>query len=160
MLNIGDKIVYPMHGAGTIDSIEEKEILGIKNKYYIMKISLNDMKVMIPIDSIENLGVRKVIDKEDVNKLLTLLSKKTSIIEKNWNKRYRQNESIIRNGDIEEVGKLVRNLTLMDKSRKLSIGEKKVLVNAKEIFVSELMLVMNKSKEEIEELVENTISNI
>ena len=88
MFNVGDKIVYPMHGAGTIDSIEEKDILGEKQSYYILKMP-SDVKVMIPTAKAEEVGVRNIIDKQSAEKVFKVLSQDETEMEKNWNKRYR-----------------------------------------------------------------------
>ena len=90
MFNVGDKIVYPMHGAGTIDSIEEKDILGEKQSYYILKMPSN-VKVMIPTAKAEEVGVRNIIDKQSAEKVFKVLSEDETEMEKNWNKRYRDN---------------------------------------------------------------------
>ncbi len=152
MFNIGDKIVYPMHGAGIIESIEEKEVLGNKNKYYIMRIPLDDMKVMIPLDNTEGLGVRNIISEADADKIEALLSSWEGTVEKNWSKRYRNSEETLRKGDVFEIAKLVRSLVLVDRAKKLSTGEKKILNNARQILTSELMLVWNTSRIDAEDM--------
>lgn len=157
MFNIGDKIVYPIHGAGVIESIEEKEILGSKNKYYIMKMPLGNMSVMIPLDNIEALGIRTVIDKTLAYAVLKILVETPSEMNKVWTKRYRENETKIKNGNIFDIAEIVRNLIVLDRSKKLSAGEKKILANAKKILLSELMLVLELESQEAEELLENTV---
>ena len=91
MFNVGDKIVYPMHGAGVIESIEEKEILGEKQNYYIVKMPVGDMKVMIPIENVEDIGIREVINAKDVDKVFAVLQNQEVNVSNNWNKRYREN---------------------------------------------------------------------
>lgn len=158
MFNIGDKIVYPMHGAGTIDSIEEKDILGEKQAYYILKMP-GEVKVMIPIDKAEQVGVRNIIDKNSADKVFNLLSQDETEMDKNWNKRYRDNMDKLKSGDIYEIADVVRNLSFKQKEKGLSTGEKKMLVNARQILVSELVLAEQSSKDEIEELVDSKINN-
>ncbi len=157
MFNIGEKIVYPMHGAGVIESVEEKEILGERRKYYIMRMPIGDMKVMIPLDQMDDIGIRKVIDSEEVKNVLNLLSSDTTSMHKNWNRRYRANMDMIKSGDIYELADVVRNLTLMDKEKGLSTGERKMLSNARQILISEVVLVAELSEEEACELIEKTI---
>jgi len=157
MFNIGDKIVYPIHGAGIIESIEEIEILGNKNKYYIMRISLNDMRVMIPLDNIDTLGIRSVVDKEQADKVFDILSQVPSEMNRLWTKRYRENENKIKSGNILVIAEIVRNLIILDRIKKLSAGEKKILSNAKCILISELMLVLDMSRVQIEEIMENIV---
>ena len=158
MFNVGDKIVYPMHGAGTIDSIEEKDILGEKQSYYILKMPSN-VKVMIPTAKAEEVGVRNIIDKQSAEKVFTVLSQDETEMEKNWNKRYRDNMDKMKSGDIYEVADVVRNLSFKQKEKGLSTGEKKMLNNAKQILVSELVLTEHATQDEIEDIVENKINN-
>ena len=158
MFNIGDKIVYPMHGAGVIDAIEEKDILGEKQAYYILKMP-GKVKVMVPVNKAEQVGVRNIIDKTSADKVFNVLSQDETEMEKNWNKRYRDNMDKLKSGDIYEIADVVRNLSFKQKEKVLSTGEKKMLVNAKQILVSELVLAEQSTKDEIEELVENKINN-
>lgn len=157
MFNVGDNIVYPMHGAGTIDSIEEKEILGEKQSYYIIKMP-GEVKVMVPTAKAETMGVRSVIDAEGANRVLKILEADETEMSQNWSKRYRENLDKMKTGDIYEVADVVRNLSFKQKEKgTLSTGEKKMLNNAKVILVSELSLAENSSQDEIEKLIENKI---
>jgi CarD family transcriptional regulator len=157
MFNIGDKIVYPIHGAGIIESIEEKEILGSKNKYYIMRMPLGDMNVMIPLDNIEALGIRNIISKEEAESVFDILSQSPTEMNREWTKRYRENEKKIKDGNIFDIAEIVRNLIILDRSKKLSAGEKKILANAKNILLSELMLVLGLESQEVESYLESTV---
>lgn len=157
MFNVGDKIVYPMHGAGTIDAIEEKDILGEKQNYYIIKMP-GEVKVMVPTDKAEEVGVRNVINKEEAAKVMSVLGENETEMSQNWNKRYRDNMDKMKSGDIYEVADVVRNLSFKQKEKGLSTGEKKMLNNAKQILVSELVLAEHASQDEVEKLVENKIN--
>ena len=157
MFNVGDKIVYPMHGAGVIDSIEEKDILGEKQSYYILKMP-GEVKVMIPTAKAETVGVRNIIDKSSADKVIGILEKDETEMDKNWNKRYRDNMDKMKRGDIYEVSDVVRNLSFIQKEKGLSTGEKKMLNNAKQILVSELVLAEHATQEEVEQLVETKIN--
>ncbi len=158
MYNVGDQIVYPMHGAGTIDSIEEKDIFGEKQSYYILKMP-GEVKVMVPIAKAEQVGVRSVIDKGSADKVFKLLEQDETEMNKNWNKRYRDNMDKLKSGNIFEIADVVRNLSFKQKEKGLSTGEKKMLNNAKQILVSELVLAENSNTDEIEEMVDNKINN-
>ena len=158
MFNIGDKIVYPMHGAGVIDSIEEKDILGEKQAYYILRMP-GEVKVMVPVDKAEQVGVRNIIDKTSADKVFSVLSQDETEMEKNWNKRYRDNMDKLKSGDIYEIADVVRNLSFKQKEKGLSTGEKKMLNNAKQILVSELVLAERSNMDEMEEIVNNKINN-
>lgn len=159
MFNVGDKIVYPMHGAGTIDAIEEKDILGLgeNQAYYVIKMP-GEVKVMVPTAKAEQIGVRNVIGKEEAEKVISILGEDETEMSQNWNKRYRDNMEKMKSGDVYEIANVVRNLAFKQKEKGLSTGEKKMLSNAKQILVSELVLAEHATQEEVEELIENKIS--
>ena len=157
MFNVGDKIVYPMHGAGTIDAIEEKDILGEKQSYYIIRMP-GEVKVMVPTSKAEEIGVRNIINKENAGKVFKVLEENETQMSNNWNKRYRDNMEKMKSGDIYEVADVVRNLSFKQKEKGLSTGEKKMLNNAKQILVSELVLAEHASQEEVEVLIDNKIT--
>jgi CarD family transcriptional regulator len=158
MFNVGDHIVYPMHGAGVIDAIEEKNILGEKQAYYILKMP-GEVKVMVPTNKAEEIGVRGIIDKKSADKVFEILEEDKTEMSSNWNKRYRDNMDKMKSGDIYEVADVVRNLSFKQKEKGLSTGEKKMLSNAKQILVSELVLAENSSIEEVEGMIDNKINS-
>lgn len=160
MFNVGDKIVYPMHGAGVIESIEEKEILGQKQKYYVMKMPVGDIKVMIPTSNARDIGIREVIDKQKASEVLVSLDNGYSYMNTNWNKRYRENMEKIKSGNIFEVADVVKNLAHRDKEKGLSTGEKKMLNNARQILISELVLVNEMPQNEVEEVINEKLNSI
>ncbi len=157
MFNVGDKVVYPMHGAGTIEAIEEKDILGEKQAYYIIKMP-GEVKCMVPTTKAEEIGVRDIIDKETAVKVFKVLEQDSTEMSMNWNKRYRDNMDKMKSGNAYEIADVVRNLSFKQKEKGLSTGEKKMLLNAKQILVSELTLAEHATKDEVEELVDNTIN--
>ena len=156
MFNIGDKVVYPMHGAGIIQDIEEKDILGEKEAYYIIKMP-GEVKVMVPVDKAEQIGVRNVIGKEEAGKVIAVLEENETEMSSKWNKRYRDNMDKMKSGDIYEVADVVRNLSFKQKEKGLSTGEKKMLNNAKQILVSELVLAEHSTQDEVENLINSKI---
>jgi CarD family transcriptional regulator len=158
MFSIGDRVVYPMHGAGIIEAIEEKEVLGEKQRYYIMKLPIGDMRVMIPMRSVAEVGLRNVIDQESVERVLEVLRGEQSKMSTNWNRRYRANMEKIKSGDIYEVAEVVRNLTLRDQEKGLSTGERKMLENSRQILISEIVLALNTNEEEVRALVNQVLS--
>ncbi|MGI6485654.1 MAG: CarD family transcriptional regulator [Tepidanaerobacteraceae bacterium] len=155
MFNIGDKIVYPMHGAGVIEAIEEKEILGERQKYYVMRMPIGDMKVMIPIKNIEDIGVRQIAGEEEIDEVFNILRGDKSKMSPNWNRRYRANMEKIKSGNIFQIAEVVRNLSIRDKEKGLSTGERKMLDNAKHILVSEIVLSKRIDEAKALQLVEN-----
>ncbi len=160
MFDIGDKVVYPMHGAGVIEEIEEKEVLGKRHIYYILKIPVGDMKVMIPKEKVDSIGLRQIIDKESMEKVLAVLCEKSQEMDSNWNQRYRSNLEKIKSGDIYQLAEVVRNLVYLDSEKGLSTGEKKMLENAKQILVSELVLVEELEEDRAHQVLEDTLVNL
>lgn len=157
MFNVGDKIVYPMHGAGIINDIEEREILGEAKKYYIMEMPIGEMKVMVPLDKVDEVGVREIISEEEMEEVMGILKDDRSKMPKNWNRRFRANMDKIKSGDIYEIAIVVRNLMILDLEKGLSTGERKMLSDAKQMLVSEMILVYDKTMEEVEEIIEESI---
>lgn len=151
MFNIGDRVVYPMHGAGIIESVETREVLGERQQYYIMRLPIGDMKVMIPMNNVEEIGLRQIVDDEGVTKVFDILEGEKSKMSQNWNRRYRANMEKIKSGDIFEVAEVVRNLSIRDREKGLSTGERKMLDTARQILISELVLAQESTEEAIEE---------
>lgn len=157
MYKIGDKIVYPMHGAGTIEKIESREILGEVKEYYILNISCGDMGLMLPVDNCDRIGVRSIVSEDQMDEAIKILGQESTKMADNWNKRQRENMDKLKTGNINITAEIVRNLTRMDRERKLSAGEKKMLTNARKILLSEVMLVKDISVPEALDLIEKAI---
>lgn len=158
MFNIGDKVVYPMHGAGVIEAIEEKEILGEKKKYYVMRMPIGEMKVMIPIDNVEEIGVREVVGNDEIKQVFNILQGEKSKMSSNWNRRFRANMDKIRSGDVFQVAEVVRNLSIRDNEKGLSTGERKMLENSKRILISEIVLSQDIDKDEALQLIDDVFN--
>ena len=157
MFGIGDKILYPMHGAGVIVGIEKSEILGQEKSYYVLKISGRDIKIMVPVENSERIGLRPVVSKEEALGALDVLKEKATAMPANWNRRYRENTDKLKSGEIDQVAEVVRNLSRADRRRKLSAVENKMLGHARQILISELALAGEMSAEEAAALVEQAI---
>lgn len=157
MFKVGDKIFYPMHGAGIIEDIEEKEILGEKQQYFVLDLPLKEMHVLIPVDKIEDLGIRPVSTEEELEEVFDVLRDSKSKMPKNWNRRFRKNSDKLKTGDIFEVAEVVRNLMLRDQEKGLSTGERKMVNNSKKFLISEISLSKDLSMEESEELLKELV---
>ncbi len=151
MFQIGDKIVHPMHGAGIIDSIVEKKVNGVIREYYIMKLPVGSMLVMIPTENSSEIGVRPIVNKEKADEVIASMPEIEVDMEQNWNRRYRENMDRLKSGDLKEVARVVKSLMLRDAERGLSTGERKMLHSAKQIFISEIVLSQGTSYEAVEE---------
>jgi CarD family transcriptional regulator len=147
---IGDMIAHPMHGAGVIDGIEEKKINGMTRKYYILKLPIGSMVVLIPTENSEEIGVRTIINEQEADKLIASLGNIEVDMTQNWNRRYRENMLRIKSGDLTEVARVIKGLMVRDAERGLSMGERKMLRSAKQILISEIVLSKHLSYEEVE----------
>ena len=150
MYKIGDSVVYPMHGAGIIEDIEVKEVLGKEQSYYVVRMPIGDMKVMVPMNNAADVGMRDVIDEKEVQKVLEAFRTIETDVIQNWNKRFRENMAKIKSGDIFEVAAVVKSLMLRDKEKGLSTGERKMLSNAKQILISEIVVATGNDHTSIE----------
>ena len=151
MFQVGDCIAHPMHGAGVIDGIEERRINGVTRQYYMFKLPVGGMTVMIPVDHCDEVGVRPIIDEQQADEVLEQLSKIEVDVTQNWNRRYRENMLRIKSGDLLEVARVIKCLMQRDSEKGLSTGDRKMLRSAKQILISELVLSKNSSYEEVEE---------
>ena len=155
MFQIGDKVLYPMHGAGVIEAIEEREILGNKQLYYVMNI--RSMQVMFPMDS--NLGIRPIVDPDIIDDVIANFHHGESDSSLNPNQRYRRNMNKIRTGDIYQGAEVIRDLIRMGKKRALATGDKAMLDNAQQILISELILAKGIPQEQALDLFNEVINN-
>jgi CarD family transcriptional regulator len=158
MFNIGDKVVYPMHGAGIIESIEEKEISGEKIRYYIIKLPMGDMKAMVPLNKVSEIGLRQVVDEAEILKVFEVLKSDTTKMSNNWNHRYRENMEKIKSGSIFEIAEVVRNLSVRERQKGLSTGEKKMYENARRILLSELVLAKDMAENQMTQMLDDYLS--
>jgi len=158
LFKIGDKVVYPMHGAGVIEAIEEKEVLGETRKYYVLRLPVGDMKVMIPVSNCKEIGLRQVIDEDGVQKVFRILREQSTSMSANWNRRYRANLEKIKSGNIYEVAEVVRNLVIRDKEKGLSSGERKMLENARQILLSELVLATEMAEDKAKSMLDRAFA--
>ena len=154
---VGDKVVYPHHGAGKVLKKEPKEVLGERREYLTIKILHNDMTVMVPSDSAGRAGLRRVIGEKDVKRVLSVLQDDISQMPKNWNRRFKHNRDKMKTGDVFELAEVVRNLAIRDFQKGLSTGEKQMFTRAKKILSSELMYALDMEEEEAEEYLDNLL---
>jgi len=158
MFREGDKIVHPMHGAGVVESIVEKKVNGVTREYYVLKLPVRSMVVMIPTQNSSEIGVRPIIDSAQADDILAKLPGIEVEFDQNWNRRYRENMERLKSGDLLEVARVIKGLMLRDGERGLSTGERKMLHSAKEILISEIVLSQCVSYEDVEERINSALA--
>jgi CarD family transcriptional regulator len=157
LYKVGDKVVYPHHGAGTVVKKERREVLGEKREYLTIKILHNDMTVNVPSENADAVGLRKVIGEDMVKVVIKALTGGGTQMPKNWNRRFKHNRDKMKTGDILELAEVVRNLSLRDSEKGLSTGEKQMFVKAKKILASELMYAKDMDEEEAAEWLDGVL---
>ena len=151
MFQSGDKVVHPMHGAGIVESIVQKEVNGVTREYYILKLPVRSMVVMVPTEHSGEIGVRPVVGSAEADRILASISQLPVEAVSSWNRRYRMNMERMKSGNLFEVARVVKSLTLRENDRGLSTGERKMLHAAKQILISELVMSKDSSYEDMEE---------
>lgn len=150
MFKVGEKVVYPAHGVGEIQAIRSQVISGTEKRFYMLRILDTDMKIMIPIDNVQSVGLRKVIDRQMVSKVYRVLRKKNvETDQQTWNRRYREYTEKIKTGSILEIAKVLRDLFVLKGGKELSFGERKMLDTARNLLVKELSIARFQPEEKI-----------
>jgi CarD family transcriptional regulator len=152
MFKIGDMAVYPAHGVGVIERIENREISGCQEDFYVMRILETKMIIMIPSSNAANVGLRQIIDQDEVSKIFSILKKRDISVDGNqtWNRRYRDYMDKIKSGSVFEVAEVYRDLTTIKQDKELSFGERKMLDTARSLLVKEISLAKNMKEEDVE----------
>lgn len=150
MFQIGDKAVYPGHGVGVIEAIESKQILGKEQIFYILRILDNGMTIMIPRDNTGAVGLREVIRKLEIPRVIQILKDRdVGIDNQTWNRRYREYMDKINTGSIYEIAEVLRDLHLLKAEKELSFGERKIMDTAKNLLVRELAIARHVKEADI-----------
>ena len=158
MFQIGDKVVHPMHGAGIVDSIVQKKVNGVMREYYVLKLPVRAMVVMVPTENCEEIGVRPIVDREQADRVLAAIPDIQVEMTQNWNRRYRENMERIKSGDLFEVARVVKGLMLRDVQKGLSTGERKMLHSAKQILISEIVMCQSSSYEDVAACIDHAVA--
>ena len=158
-MKIGDRVVYPMHGAGEVSGIEENEVGGETKSYYVLRLPMGNLKLMLPIDKIDEIGLRDVIGKEKIPEVAEVLKGEAEESHGSWNKRFHANLDRMKTGDILEVAAIARNLMRQNEKKKISSGEQRLLETARQILISELVFALDKTPEEISDWVDEQVSS-
>jgi len=156
--DVGDKVVYPHHGAAIIESIETITFMGEEKDYFVLKIAHGGLTLKVPADNAEEVGLRDVIDDAEVEEVFAVLRKMGAREPTNWSRRYKNHVEKLKSGDIYQVAEVVRNLSLRERDKHLSAGEKRLLVSARRILVSELVFAKNLSEEDAENMLDEVLA--
>ena len=156
--DVGDKVVYPHHGAAVIEKVEKRELLGEQREYYILKLAYGELTLMVPTDSTEEVGIREVTPAREMPKVFKVLKKNEPTTNTtNWSRRFKANVEKLKSGDIYQVADVVRSLHQRDREKGLSAGEKRMLTKARQILVSELTFSQNCDEEQAEQLLDEVL---
>ena len=148
--DVGDKVVYPHHGAATVERREKKSFFGEEKEYLVLRLAYGDLTALVPVENAEDVGLREIINDEEVEEVFAVLRKKEARMPTNWSRRYKNHVEKLKSGDIYQVAEVVRNLSIRDSDKGLSAGEKRMLTRARQILVSELTFAIGVSEEEAE----------
>jgi CarD family transcriptional regulator len=155
---VGDKVVYPHHGAAVIEGVEQKELFGERREYFILKLAYGELTLMVPTDSTDEVGLRSVTPSGEVPKVFKVLKKQeVTTNTTNWSRRFKANVEKLRSGDIYKVAEVVRSLHQRDKEKGLSAGEKRMLTKARQILVSELTFSKSCDEDQAEKMLDEVL---
>ena len=155
---VGDRVVYPHHGAAVIEKKEKRDVDGGKVEFFVLRMANNDLMISVPVSKAEDVGMRPPISAEDVDDLFQLLGKKDVREPTNWSRRFKNHQEKLKSGDVYQVAEVVRNLALREVSKGLSAGEKSMLVKARQVLVSELSFALNVSDDEAMQKLEGALA--
>lgn len=158
MFEVGHKIFYPMHGAGVIQSLEEKEFLGEKHLYFELNMLLKDLDIMVPVEKMSTLGIRHIVEREIMADVLTRILDGEAELNPNAGQRQRANMEKMKSGDIYEMSEVIRDLWMLGKTRVLGTSDKLMLDTAQQVLVSEIGLVMGIGEEQASEVLKQACS--
>ncbi|HEY6531276.1 MAG TPA: CarD family transcriptional regulator [Acidimicrobiales bacterium] len=148
--DVGDKVVYPHHGAAVIERREKKSAFGEEKEYLVLRLSYGDLTLSVPVDNTEEVGLREVIDADEVDEVFAVLRKKDARMPTNWSRRFKNHVEKLKSGDVYEVAEVVRNLSIRDAEKGLSAGEKRMLAKSRQILISELIFALDLTPEAAE----------
>jgi CarD family transcriptional regulator len=157
LFDVGDKVVYPHHGAAVVERRELKEAFGVQKEYLVLRLAYGDLTLMVPSDNTDEVGLREVINDEEVEEVFAVLRKKDVRMPTNWSRRYKNHVEKLKSGDIYQVAEVVRNLSNRDKDKGLSAGEKRMLNRARQILVSELTFAIGVDESEAEKKLDEAL---
>lgn len=160
MFSVGDLVVHPMHGAGVIDDIVQEKVAGVTQSYYVFKMPMGGLVLKIPVANSQVIGIRGIISPAEAEALLNAIPNLAVETNANWNKRYQENLTRLKSGDLYQVAVVIKSLMRRDSLRGLSTGERKMLHNAKQIMISEIVLVEHVAYQDVESRVDRAMMQL
>ena len=157
MFRKGDTVVHPEHGAAVIEELRDREFLGEKRKYLVLRVAYGDLTLMVPVDSTEEVGLRQVVSKNEVKKVLKVLTEDESSMAANWSRRFKNNMEKLHSGDPYQVAEVLRNLAIREREKGLSAGEKRMIQKARQILISELSYATGKTEADAEIMIDDVL---
>jgi len=155
----GDRVVYPLYGAGIIVDLEEKLVDGQTNTYYVLNIPLNNLKILVSVNNAANIGMRPVMPSSQLSEIIEAAQEAGSVDKSNWNQRYRENLEKIKSGCLSETAGVFKSLRRRERTKGLSSAEKKMLTTAKQIILSEIILSFDIEKDAAENILEMAVDS-
>ncbi len=153
MFKVGDTVVYPAHGVSEVEAVETREISGNSISFFILKVLDTQMTVMVPVTNVENVGIRELIDKKGIEKVLDILKERSvSVDNQTWNRRYREYMEKIKSGSAFEIAEVLRDLNILKRGKELSFGERKMYDTARNLLVSEIAISKSLDKADVEKM--------
>lgn len=156
---VGDKVVYPNHGVGIIEDIKHREIAGLDQDFYHLRILANETMVMVPVGNSKSVGLRKIFGKSDVKKLFLHLRDSEFEIQNNWKGRYKENAEKMRSGHLFDMADVLKNLMNLSQKKALSYREKRMYEKAKYLIISEIAMVQGRCEQEVQADVESALQD-
>jgi CarD family transcriptional regulator len=156
--DVGDRVVYPHHGAAVITKREKRKINGSSTEYLVLVMAHGELTLSVPVDKADEVGMRPPIGKDEVDDLFDLLAKKDIREPANWSRRFKNHQEKLKSGDVYQVAEVVRNLALRDQAKGLSAGEKSMFIKARSVLVSELSFALDVDEDEAQQRVEAQLS--
>lgn len=157
MFRKGDTVVHPEHGAAVIEELREREFLGEKRKYLVLRVAYGDLTLMVPVDNTEEVGLRQVMSKAEVKKVLNVLKQDESTMAANWSRRFKNNMEKLHSGDPYQVAEVLRNLSIREREKGLSAGEKRMITKARQILISEVAHATGKPEDDAETMIDDVL---
>jgi CarD family transcriptional regulator len=155
----GDTVVHPEHGAALVEEVREKEFLGEKRKYLVLRIVYGDLTVLVPTDSTDQVGLRPCVSKNEIKKVLKVLTEDETSVAANWSRRFKNNLEKLHSGDPYEVAEVLRNLAIRDREKGLSAGEKRMITKARQILISEVAFATGKNEDDAELMIDGVLDD-